>query len=268
MAISRRRFLGQASAMAALVGVHRRIAFAKLPTRLAPRTRLRHLRLHTTTPLAEMAHFYGEVLELPIRERTRRGLTVDAGATRLTFLQRSSEEAAPWYHIAFNIPENKILHARDWQRARTPFDNNVEAPRHPDHPDIVHFAHWDAHAVFFRDPAGNLLEHIARHTLDYTRSGPFTSRDIRCCSEIAIILDAEDLRADADAIGGEIGLTRYRTSSSRFVALGDENGLVLVMRKGVSLRGRADVFPTHIEIDSARPVRLAVEGLPYTITST
>lgn len=267
MTISRRQFVGQTAVVAALMGLHQKISFAGAGTRLAPRTRLRHLRLHTTTTLEAMEHFYADVLELPIRERARESITIDAGETRLTYQKRPAEEGAPWYHVAFNIPENKIVSAHDWQKERTPLDNNPGAPRHPDHPDIVHFAHWDAHSVFFRDPAGNLLEHIARHTLDYSTPGPFTSSDIRCCSEIAIVLDAEDIRDGADAIGEEVGLGRYRTSSPGFVALGDENGLVLIMRKGVSMRGQAGVFPTNVEIDSPEQVDLEIEGFPYAIAS-
>ncbi len=147
-------------------------------------------------------------------------------------------------------------------------DPNPNAPRHPDHPDVVHFAHWDAHAVFFRDPAGNILEHIARHTLDNATPGPFSSRDIYCCSEIALVLDEEDLRPPADRIGKEIGVSRYRTSSSSFVALGDENGLVLIMKKGISLRGDADIYPTEVDIDSPAPAfDHSVPGLPYRLTS-
>ncbi len=266
MTLNRRQFVGQTSAMLALMTLHERISFGTSGVRLAPQTRLRHLGLDTSTPLDEMEHFYADTLELSIEERSSERLRVRAGETLMTFRKRTAEEEAPWYHVAFNIPENKIVSARDWQKERTPFDNNPGAPRHPDHPDIVHFAHWDAHSVFFRDPAGNLLEHIARHTLDYTEPGPFSSRDIRCCSEIAIVLDAEDIRPEADAIGASIGLSRYRTSNPNFVALGDENGLVLIMRKGVSLRRQANVYPTSVEIDSAESVELEIEGFPYTFT--
>jgi len=215
-----------------------------------------------------MEHFYAEVLELKVLERDRQHLTVAAGETRLSYYRQPAEEGTPFYHVAFNIPENKIVSARDWQLERTQLDNNPSAPRHPDHSDIVHFAHWDAHAIFFRDPAGNILEHIARHTLDNAALGPFSSRDIYCCSEIALVLDEDDLRPAADRIGEAIGASRYRTSSERFVALGDENGLVLVMKKGVSLRGDADVYPTEVKIDDPAAFDHTVPGMPYHLAST
>ncbi|ANM32357.1 hypothetical protein ABI59_19080 [Acidobacteria bacterium Mor1] len=214
-----------------------------------------------------MADFYAGVLEFEVLERSRRHLTVAAGETRLRYDYQPAESGSPFYHVAFNIPENKILSARDWQLERTELDPNPNAPRHPDHPDIVHFAQWDAHAVFFRDPAGNILEHIARHTLDNAAAGPFTSRDISCCSEIALVLDADDLRPEADRLGAAIGLPRYRNSSAQFVALGDENGLVLVMKKGVSLRGDADIYPTEVELAGA-DFDHSVPGLPYRLKSS
>ncbi|MEM7585257.1 MAG: hypothetical protein AAF560_17840 [Acidobacteriota bacterium] len=266
MSLNRRRFL-QLGSTALAISLHPISLGAS--GRVKPRTRLKDLRLRTATPIDEMADFYAGVLELKVLERDRKHLTVAAGETRLTYTHQSSDEGAPFYHVAFNIPENKILSARDWQLERTELDPNPNAPRHPDHPDIVHFVHWDAHAVFFRDPAGNILEHIARHTLDYTKPGPFSSRDIRCCSEIALVLDAEDLRPEADRIGAAIGVERYRNSSSGFVALGDENGLVLIMRKGVSLRGDADIYPTEVELGSSQQAfDHAIPGLPYRLTSS
>lgn len=264
MSMNRRRFIQLGSAALAL-SLHPGSAAGG---RVTPRTRLKDLRLRTSASLEEMADFYAGVLELKVLERDRTHLVVAAGETRLSYTRQPAEQGSPFYHVAFNIPENKILAARDWQLERTELDNNPSAPRHPDHPDVVHFAHWDAHSVFFRDPAGNLLEHIARHTLDNAAPGPFSSRDVQCCSEIALVLDAEDLRPEADRIAAAIGVERYRTSSARFVALGDENGLVLVMKKGVSLRGDADVYPTEVELDGPTPgFDHTVPGLPYRLTS-
>ncbi|MEM6796597.1 MAG: hypothetical protein AAF725_21680 [Acidobacteriota bacterium] len=267
MSYSRRRFL-QLGTAALAFSLHPAPAPAagKLVT---PRTRFRDLRLKTTADLGAMEHFYADLLELKILERSRQHLTVAAGETRLTYRSQSPELGSPFYHVAFNISENKILLARDWQLERTELDPNPNAPRHPDHPDVVDFFRWNAHAVFFRDPAGNILEHIARHTLNNAAPGPFSSRrDIHCCSEIALVLDAEDLRPEADRIGKEIGAVRYRNSSARFVALGDENGLVLIMKKGFSLRGDADVYPTEVEMQASPAFDHSVPGLPYRLRTS
>ncbi len=268
MTMERREFLGASSGACAILALHHAAGPAIAAPRVALRPRLLDLRLNTASSIEEMAEFYAGLMEFPIEARTRDTLVVRAGATRLSFEHVEWDEGRtpPWYHVAFNVPQNQIVSVRDWQLERTPFDNNPEAPRHPDHPDIVHFAHWDAHAVFFRDPAGNMLEHIARHTLDYSRPGRFTSRDIACCSEIALVLNDEDVRPGADSIGEAAGVGRYVSSSSRFVALGDENGLVLIMRRGVSMRGRADVYPTEIETRTDAPFEHEVAGFPFRIS--
>ncbi|MEM8995594.1 MAG: ring-cleaving dioxygenase [Acidobacteriota bacterium] len=263
MAINRRRFL-ELGGVALALGAHPRRARAGRTGKVIPEVRFRELRLATAHPIDEMEQFYAGVLGLKILDRGRRHVTVAAGETHLTYRKGPDDAGSPFYHVAFNIPENKILSARDWQLERTPLDPNPNAARHPDHPDIVHFERWDAHAVFFRDPAGNILEHIARHTLDNAAPGPFSSRDIACCSEIALVLDAEDLRPAADRLGERIGAARYRNSSARFVALGDENGLVLVMKKGFSLRGDADIYPTDVDMAvGGEPFDHTLPGLPY-----
>lgn len=266
MAIDRRRFIQLSSAALAFSLHPKRVSAGG---RIAPKTRLKDLRLRTAVSLDEMEHFYAGVLEMKVLERDREHLTIAAGETLLSYYLQPADQGSPFYHVAFNIPENKILSAREWQLERTKLDPNPNAARHPDYPDLVHFARWDAHAVFFRDPAGNILEHIARHTLDNAAPGPFSSRDISCCSEIALVLDAEDLRPEADRLGRAIGITRYRNSSPSFVALGDENGLILVMRKGFSLRGDADVYPTEVEFkDSTPSFDHSVPGLPYRLASS
>ncbi|MEM1182853.1 MAG: glyoxalase/bleomycin resistance/dioxygenase family protein [Acidobacteriota bacterium] len=264
MGIDRRRFLQLGALAVAMRGG--RVAAAG--GRIQPKTRFEEIRLRTARPIDEMEQFYAGVLGLKVLERTRRRLMIAAGDTRLTYVRDVEPGAAPFYHVAFNIPRNKVLSARDWQLERTPLDPNPNAERDPDHPDLVYFSRWDAHAVFFRDPAGNILEHIARHTLDNAAPGPFSSRDILCCSEIALVLDADDLRPEADRIAAKIGAARYRNSSPFFVALGDENGLVLVMKKGSSLRGDADIYPTEVDLRGPQPFDHALPGLPYRLRTS
>jgi catechol-2,3-dioxygenase len=32
-------------------------------------------------------------------------------------------------------------------------------------PEVVDYSHWNAHSIFFLDPAGTVVEYIARHDL-------------------------------------------------------------------------------------------------------
>jgi len=244
--------------------------------------RITGLRLLTAEPLSEMRDFYHRLLGLEILDETADAVTVAAGRTQMTFVPGGSvpPDETPFYHLAFQIPENKIRAARDWQRERTPLvPPDAERLLDPGYPeDVVHFAHWNAHAVFFRDPAGNLLEHIARHELDNASPGPFTPRDVLAVSEIALIVD--DVGGAAAELGGALGLATYGPTSEQFAPLGDEHGLLLVFRRGRNLgfgEGRpAGAFPTRVSIGGASPggsgaggargpKRVTLPGYPYEI---
>src|SRR5690606_23910333 len=123
------------------------------------------LRLHTSTPLHSMRYFYHELLEFPIVDEKATEITFQTGETALTFVKTPASKN-PFYHLAFNIPENKIRSARDWQLKRTalqPSPEHLIDAAYTD--DIRHFKSWNAHSIFFWDPAGNLVEYIARHDL-------------------------------------------------------------------------------------------------------
>jgi len=94
----------------------------------------------------------------------------------------------------------------------------------------VNYAHWNAHSVFFFDPAGNVVEYIARHDLKNGMTGDFSSHDILYASEIAFVSD--DVPALSAEIKKTIGVSQYRGGDEQFMALGDEHGLLLVMKRG------------------------------------
>ncbi len=273
----RRLLLGAAGALvAALHGRGGRLAAAEAAPAAAARreSRIAELELVSAAPLPAMRAFYGDSLGLPVEERPGE-LTVTAGSSRLTFRPAGPDQAGPdqggaFYHFAFNIPENKIAAARAWQIERTPLIAPWETLRDPRFPDdVVHFRHWDAHSVFFWDPAGNLLEHIARHTLDNAAEGPFTSADLLCASEIGLIVD--DVATTAATLRETFGLADYREASEQFTAVGDEHGLLLVMRRGRELgfgEGKTSgIFPTAAAIRAARPAAIALPGYPYRISA-
>ena len=116
------------------------------------RPRLLSLELSCGAPLAEMRAFYGKTLDLGILEERHDRLTIGAGETRLTFVQSSEnvDGRPPFYHFAFNIPENKIVQALEWQKARTPMLPIPERNRAAGFPpEVVDYSHWNAHSIFF-----------------------------------------------------------------------------------------------------------------------
>ena len=233
--------------------------------------RLAHCELITAASLDEMHAFYHDRLELGTAREANR-LHVTAGDTRITFIE-DRQAARPFYHFAFNIPENKIVAARAWQLERSPLIPIPDRNRARDlPPDIVDYSHWNAHSVFFLDPGGNVVEYIARHDLRNAAPGPFTSRDILGTTEIALIVD--DVAATTAKLRPALALEQYRGASDDFAALGDEEGLVLVMRRGrilnfnpASQEKAARVYPTVVHLRRSATDRLVLDGFPYTVQS-
>lgn len=197
------------------------------------------LRLQTHK-IAELETFYGHELGLPTQRHGEK-LTIDAGATRIVF--SATTEGKPFYHFAFNIPENKLESAVKWQKKRT------ELVRR-NNQDVVHFSKWNADSVFFRDPAENLLEYIARHDLENAATGEFTTTDILYASEIGLVVD--DIPKTVTAAKTHLNLDIYRDNAQNFASIGDEHALLVVMkrnRKWFPARKRpAKVFPINATI--------------------
>lgn len=238
-------------------------------TRAAADPRLEELELATAAPLERLAQFYGKALGLPVAHQSAGKLTVATGASRLTFVPATAPDPAPFHHFAFNIPENKIVAARVWQLARTALLSIPDRLRDPSMPpEVVDYRHWNAHSIFFLDPGGNVVEYIARHDLRNPSPGPFTPADILYASEIGLIVD--DVAAAVSVVTAWTGLDVYRGASEVFTALGDEHGLVLIMKRGRILDFQPDsqekaarVFPTALRLRGSRPASRQLEGYPY-----
>ena len=163
--------------------------------------RFRTLRLFANVnQLDDMRKFYKSTLNLPLVGEDGASLTFQAGRTKMTFLSDPTG-GSPFYHFAFNIPENKLERAMEWLTGRAELLRGGRA--NP----IVHFKWLDAHSVFFYDPAGNLLEFIAHHPLKNGRSGKFDVEDILYTSEIGLVTD--DVLSLSAELDTRLGLTNY-----------------------------------------------------------
>ncbi len=230
--------------------------------------RILELRLQTASPLDTMRDYYRDTLGLPVLDQTESELAIQGGRTKITFIKTKQPDPPPFYHFAFNIPENKVKTAHDWQAERGPLMPTPKLMQDRNFPPAVrHFRNWNAHSVFFWDPAGNILEYIGRHTLDNAADGPFTSDDILYASEIAFITD--DVATMADTIEKHFDLPQYLQGNDAFHAIGDEHGLLLVFERGrtsgaaVKNPQRFDVFTADVKIRSDKSLDLP--DAPYRI---
>lgn len=214
------------------------------------------LRLRTHR-LAELPAFYHEKLHFPIRAENRDSITFQAGTTALTFVRTEETGSQPFYHFAFNIPENKLPLAKEWLARRTPLAlRDGEA--------VFHFPNWNAHSIYFWDPAGNLGELIARHNLPNARSGAFTPEEILYASEIGLVV--EDVPAAVRELKSRLGLQTYRQGSNVFEPVGDEHRLLIVAQKGRPWMHRAsEIFPTGATLYGAEAGKCDLAGYPYAV---
>lgn len=143
--------------------------------------------------LSAQRRFYAEVLHLPTVE-TPGMLSVQAGSSTLILRQSQDSRIQP-YHFAFNIPPHRFEEAKVWLSQRIPLITSSTGE------DTFHFTGWNADACYFRDPAGNILEFIARHTLSNDPGQPFDEQSIVCISEIGIASD--DVKATVVSLQGQ-----------------------------------------------------------------
>lgn len=231
--------------------------------------RILNLRLYTAADFGVLRYFYHHTLEMKVLYQKTNEITFLAGATQLTFVKAPAEMGHPWYHLAFNIPENKLLQARNWQLKRSKLiatPQRLVDPKYPN--DVRHFRHWNAHSVFFWDPAGNLLEYIARHDLENRRDGSFTSEDILYISEIAFVVD--DQPAAAQQLHHSLGLEVYPKHSRFWWAMGDELGLLLCIPKrlwgqNTEQTKKFEVFPTEAIIQGEKSQNFQLSNYPYQV---
>lgn len=137
------------------------------------------------------------------------------------------------YHFALNIPSDTLESAEEFLRSFT------ELLPDPDTGETaVDFTAWNAHALYFLDPAGNVVELIARHSLRDRAGSAFRPELIRGISEIGT--PVASVQKAFDTLHGDAGLPRYSGNFSSFCAAGDEHGLIILTERDRTW------FPTDI----------------------
>jgi catechol-2,3-dioxygenase len=205
---------------------------------------VRILGLHLTTDrLAALRRFYVDRLGLPLLDERDDEFAVRAGHTRLAFAT-AAPATSPVHHVAFNVPPDRLADAIAWLRPRA-------GVLEPDGDAVVPFPFWNAHAAYFRDPAGNVLEVIARHDLGVVDRRPFGAWSLLGVSEIGLPAPRMDTAVDAL---GRLGLPIYSGNRSSFAALGDVHGLAIVVPAG------RPWLPTRDAVAAVHPVAVDLAG--------
>ena len=183
---------------------------------------IKTLTLLTPDPKS-VTDFYADILGLN-RIADEEGIYgLQIGSSKLLFRQAETGWAGR-YHFAFNIPENQFAEAKSWLNLRTAILQTSSGQ------DEFHFEDWNAHSVYFYDPVGNIAELIARHELKNASTETFDSEYILCISEIG--LAAEDIPLLVRQVEQVAAVEKYKDSSETFTALGNEEGLFVIVKAG------------------------------------
>ncbi|HLX31408.1 MAG TPA: hypothetical protein VKR79_01440 [Gaiellaceae bacterium] len=142
-----------------------------------------------------------------------------AGMTGETALRFGAGEGEPFYHFALLVPGDRFDAAREWAGERVELVGGV-----------FDFDSWDARAVYFLDPAANIVELIAHRGLEENgRSGPFAAGEIVGFSELGLVGDKRSLLASAVPV--ELGLELWSGSvdDPESLAFVGEQGRTLIL---------------------------------------
>ena len=184
------------------------------------------MKIHSVTMTVpdprETGVFFRDTLQLPIKSRNGT-VEITAGASTL-YLEEGSAEPNGYYHLAFEIPANTIIQARDLLRTRIALlmdgDKDIKTADPA----------WDSHSVYFNAPGNLNLELIARHRQLNAISTPFTFQHIRYISEIGIPVENT---ADAlQQLKSTFNLDPFITPSETFAPVGTDDGLIVLVRQG------------------------------------
>ena len=200
----------------------------------------------TTHVLPALRAFYASRLGLPLLAADDGAFAVRAGATRLAF--RAVPGPPPRiHHVAFTVAPDRLDDGIAWLERR------VDVLRHDGSP-VVPFPFWNAHAAYFRDPAGNVLELIARHDLALRDPHPFGPAGLHAVSEVG--LPTADVGAAVAALE-RLGIPRYSGDGRSFAAMGDIEGLFIVVPRGrvwfPTADARGATEPVDVELADPGP---------------
>jgi catechol-2,3-dioxygenase len=204
--------------------------------------KISEIRLFTSN-LNKQKHFYTEVLKLRSTTDEPTQFSVAVGESVLTF-QVSKEYSDPYYHFAVNVPENRITEAIEWLGEKIPL---IEYEGNP----LVNFPNWNAHSVYFYDPAGNIVELIARHNLPNKSESVFDSGSFLNISEIG--MPASSVNNLFSLIHSMMGEKLWRGNIQTFAAAGNEEGLFIIVttkRNWFPTDKPCRIFPMTVRIKS------------------
>ena len=207
------------------------------------------VRLHAPRSLLlELSEFYCSRLGLGVAQPEEGDVAFEVGESVLGFLPASG---TPFYHVALLAPGNRFEAVLDWARDRVDLLPNTETGDA-----VFDFTNWDAKAVYFHDPAGNIVELIAHRGVGETGvTGAFTAGELLGVSEVGLVGDPPALTA---ALERDLGLALWDgtvTGEGRLAFVGEKARTLILCCVG------RPWLPTGRPAE-AHPVEVVLSGRP------
>ncbi|MBT2647338.1 VOC family protein [Bacillus sp. ISL-34] len=207
----------------------------------------------------EMRNFYVDVLGFELLSQTGDVFEIKAGESVLE-IKKNHHKGKPFYHFAMNIPTNLFTSAKAWAKSK------VELTREDDD-DEVYFSYSDAHAFYFLDPSGNIVEFISRYSVSpESEADSFSAQNVLCISEINLTTD------EVRALGNELINNGVPVRNGEAISedglnfMGEhEAGSFLLLgprkRRWIFSNKESEIFPLSIVINQQLDISLDGEGI-------
>lgn len=217
---------------------------------------------YQTADFESVREFYVERFGLPVVTETADRFVVEVGETAVEFT-RAEDDADPFYHFTWDVPENRFEDAKAWLAERT------DLLESPDGDDEVYFEALDFHSVYFFDPAGNLGEFAARHTLDTASDRSFDATELVRVSEVG--MPVEDVVEDIETLESDTVIDRHPALGELnpdISPVGNDEGMFPIIRTGKEwfmTDKPAEVHPITVELGGDEDDRYEFGDYPYTL---
>ena len=182
----------------------------------------------------------------PVVRETAQSVSFKTGSSILSF-ELTNLYTAPFYHIAFSIPNNKLAEALEWVEQRMPILLYLEKEQ------IADFKGWNAKAFYFHDAQENILEFITHFDLNTQEKNHFTSASVQSICEIGIVTD--DVPATCKGIIEQYHIPHFSKGPllKDFAVMGDTNGLLIISKTNrgwLPTQRPSQKFPLNFSIET------------------
>lgn len=197
----------------------------------------------TVMDLNAAVAFYRDRLEMPVDQINRQAV-VQVGASQLTLMEGDQFDGV--HHVAFGIPPSDFEVARKWLASRV---ETIVV----DGSDVINGPEgWESKSLYFLGPEDIILELIARQADSQEIGGGGQGPRLLSISEIGVA--SPEVASTVRELTENLGLSRFPPQGEQFAAVGDHDGLLIVVDQ------ERIWFPTQSLRPARGPLKIRLEA--------